>query len=67
MFVPVIADDADWLARFTDVPGGKLEVGGVPGEGGVSVVGGVVEVGGVAVMGGGPEYPKEDIAACHDR
>ena len=42
-------------------------MGGVPGERGVSVVGGVVEVGGVAVVGGGPEYPKEDIAACHDR
>ena len=50
---------------FTDVVGGKLKVGGVPDGGGVSVVGGVLEVGRVSVVGGGPEYQKEDVAACH--
>ena len=44
MFVPIIADDADWLI--------SIKVGGVPDEGGVSVVGGVLEVGGVSVACG---------------
>ena len=50
---------------FIDVVGGKLKVGGLLGREGVSVVGGVLEVGGVSVVGGGPEYHKEDVAACH--